>query len=79
MRVDERCATSGRALQVASAASEIQSVKINLRKTLQNQSKCMHENRFAMPSRKERNFEEESIVVKSLKKKKKQKYYPIHV
>ena len=37
MRAD-KCAASGRALQVESAASEIQRVKIHLRKTLQNQA-----------------------------------------
>ena len=50
MAVDKRCAASGRALQAESAASEIQHVKMHLRKTLQNQSKCMHERRFAMMS-----------------------------
>ena len=45
--VDKRCAASRRALQVESAASEIQRVKIHFRKTLQNRSKCMYENRFA--------------------------------
>ena len=38
MGVDKRCTASGRALQVATAASEIQRVKINLRKTLENQA-----------------------------------------
>ena len=38
MGVDKRCAASGRALQVESAASEIQHVKIHLQKTLQNQA-----------------------------------------
>ena len=36
MGADKRCAASGRALQVESAASEIQRVKIHLLKTLQN-------------------------------------------
>ena len=39
MAVHKRCAASGRALQAESAASEIQHVKIPLRKTLQNRSK----------------------------------------
>ena len=38
MGVDKRCTASGRALQVATAASEIQLVKIRLRKTLENQA-----------------------------------------
>ena len=38
----KRCAASGRALQVKSAASEIQREKMHLRKTCQNQNKCMH-------------------------------------
>ena len=38
MGADKRCAASGRALQVESAASEIQYGKILLRKTLQNQA-----------------------------------------
>ena len=38
----KRCAASGRALQVESAASERKRGKIHLRKTCQNQSKCMH-------------------------------------
>ena len=46
MGVAKRCVASGRALQVESAASEIQRLKIHLRKTLQNQSKCMHERLF---------------------------------
>ena len=50
MKTDKRCAASGRALQVDSAASALQRVKIHLRKMLQNQSKCMHENRFAAMS-----------------------------
>ena len=50
MPVGKHCAASGRALQAESAASEIQHVKIHLRKTLQNRSKCMHERRFAVMS-----------------------------
>ena len=38
----KRCAASGRALQVESAASERKRGKIHLRKTCQNQSKGMH-------------------------------------
>ena len=44
MRADKHCEASGKALKVESAVSEIQRVKIHLRKTLQNRSKCMHEN-----------------------------------
>ena len=47
---DRCCAASGKVLQVESAASEVLHVKIHLWKTLQSQSKCMHENRFAMMS-----------------------------
>ena len=47
MRTDKCCAASGRALQVESAASKMQRVKIHLRKTLQNRSKYMDENKFA--------------------------------
>ena len=36
--VDKGCAATGRALQAESAASEIQRVKIHLRKTSQNQA-----------------------------------------
>ena len=50
MRADKRCAASGRALQVESAASKIQRVKIHFRKSLQNRSKCIHENRFVAVS-----------------------------
>ena len=38
MGVDKRCVGGGKALQVESAASEIQGVKMHLRKTLQNQA-----------------------------------------
>ena len=38
MAADKLCAASGRALQVESAASEIQHVKIDMRKTLRNQA-----------------------------------------
>ena len=38
MGVDKRCVTSGRALPVESAASEIKRLKIYLRKTFQNQA-----------------------------------------
>ena len=47
MRADKRCAASGRALQVESATSEIQRVKIHFRKALQNRSKCLQEKWFA--------------------------------
>ena len=50
MGVAKRCVASGRALPVESAASEIKRLNIHLRKTLQNQSKCMHERRFAAMS-----------------------------
>ena len=50
MRADKRCAAIERALQVVSAPSEMQRVKIHLRKTLQNRSKYMYENRFAAMS-----------------------------
>ena len=50
MGADKRCAASGRALQVESAASEIHGMKTHLRRTLPSQSKCMHENRFAATS-----------------------------
>ena len=50
MEVHKRCVMSGRALRAESAASEIQHMKIHLRQTLQNRSKCMHERRFAVMS-----------------------------
>ena len=37
MAVDKRCADNRRTLQTETAASQIQRVKIHLRKTLQNQ------------------------------------------
>ena len=48
--VHKRCAASGRALRAESAASEIQYVKMHLRKTLQNRSKYMHEKQFVVMS-----------------------------
>ena len=50
MAVIKRCAASGRPLQAESAASGIQHVKYNCDKLLQNQSKYMHERRFAVMS-----------------------------
>ena len=50
MAIHKRCAASGRALRAESEASEIQHVKIHLRQTLQNRSKCMNKRRFAVMS-----------------------------